>query len=79
MCIVSTGYGMDCNISDLSDRRNDFMTATIIIGGVIGIYAAGVIVRKVRRVRQGQYCDCGCGQCGEGCKSKIGQTKETTD
>lgn len=55
------------------------MTATIIIGGVIGIYAAGVIVRKVRRVRQGQYYDCGCGQCGEGCKSKIGQTKETTD
>lgn len=55
------------------------MTATMIIGEVIGIYAAGVIVRKVRRARRGQYCDCGCGQCGGGCKSKTGRAKEAPD
>lgn len=55
------------------------MTATIIIGGVIGIYALSVIVQKVRRVRKGQYCDCGCGQCGAGCKAKTGRAKKATD
>lgn len=36
---------------------------TFLILAAIGDCAALVIIRKIRRIRKGQYCDCGCGGC----------------
>lgn len=35
----------------------------IMIGGLIAIYAGYVIVKKVKNMKAGKFCDCGCGDC----------------
>lgn len=45
------------------------MTATIILGGLILLYAAIVAVWKIREIKKGNFCS-GCGGNCSGCKSK---------
>ena len=45
------------------------MLPTIIIIALIAAWAAFVIIRRVKRVKCGIYCDCGCGSCNC-CKGK---------
>ena len=35
--------------------------AEILILAAIGACAALILIRKIRRYRRGQFCDCGCG------------------
>ncbi|MBQ8509750.1 MAG: FeoB-associated Cys-rich membrane protein [Clostridia bacterium] len=42
----------------------------IIIILAIAAWAAFVIIRKIRRAKRGQYCDCGCSSCSESCNCK---------
>jgi hypothetical protein len=37
--------------------------AEILILAAVGACAAAILIRKIRRCRRGQYCDCGCGGC----------------
>lgn len=46
------------------------MAATIIIGLLIFGYAAFVIRRKVRDMKNGKFCDCGCSGCSGKCSGK---------
>lgn len=46
------------------------MIAGIIIGALIVLYCIWVVRRRVRQIRQGQYCSCGCGGCSHNCGSK---------
>ncbi|BCN32244.1 FeoB-associated Cys-rich membrane protein [Anaeromicropila herbilytica] len=45
---------------------------TIIIIGVILMYSGYVIFKKIKDVRNGKFCSCGCDGCSasKGCKSK---------
>ena len=45
------------------------MTAgDILVLAAIGACVVLLLVRKIRRYRRGQFCDCGCGK-GKNCKS----------
>lgn len=53
------------------------MIPTILIVLLLFSYAAFVIVRKVRRIKKGQFCDCGCGGCKrKGC-SQVDKCQDT--
>ncbi|HIS81286.1 MAG TPA: hypothetical protein IAB52_07455 [Candidatus Scatomonas merdavium] len=39
----------------------------ILILTAVGVCTALILIRKIRRCRRGQYCDCGCGG-GKNCK-----------
>lgn len=41
--------------------------ATFLIGGLIALYAIYVIVHRVREMRKGKYCSCGCQDCQANC------------
>lgn len=43
------------------------MIAGIIIVVLLVLYCAWVIRRKVRQVKNGQYCSCGCAGCTKNC------------
>ncbi len=47
------------------------MLVTIIVSVLIFGYAAFVIRKKVKNVREGKFCSCGCGGCARNCKAKI--------
>lgn len=34
-----------------------------IIGGLIVIYAGYIIYKKIKAVKAGKFCSCGCGDC----------------
>lgn len=39
------------------------MAATIVIIALIASYAAYVIYKKVKDIKKGKFCDCGCSEC----------------
>ena len=39
------------------------MSATIVIGVIIGLYAGWVIYKKCKEWKAGKYCSCGCSGC----------------
>ncbi|MGN0314924.1 MAG: FeoB-associated Cys-rich membrane protein [Fusicatenibacter sp.] len=41
------------------------MIASVIIGILIAGYAIYVIRRVIRRMKKGEFCDCGCGGCSQ--------------
>ncbi|MBP3284214.1 MAG: FeoB-associated Cys-rich membrane protein [Clostridia bacterium] len=45
------------------------MARVIIIGILLG-YCAFVIYRKVKNVKAGKFCDCGCSSCEAKCHKK---------
>ncbi|MDD7739415.1 MAG: FeoB-associated Cys-rich membrane protein [Fusicatenibacter sp.] len=45
--------------------------ASILIGILIAGYAAYVIWRCIRKMKKGEFCDCGCGGCS-GCSKESG-------
>lgn len=36
---------------------------TMIVLGIIFIYAGFIIYKKVKDIKAGKYCSCGCGDC----------------
>lgn len=46
------------------------MIAGLIIAALIVLYCIWVIRRRVRQIRKGQYCSCGCGGCTADCGSR---------
>ena len=44
--------------------------ASYIIGGLIFLYAGGVIVHKIQNYRKGNYCCGGCSGCSKACGKK---------
>ncbi|MBE5961207.1 MAG: FeoB-associated Cys-rich membrane protein [Lachnospiraceae bacterium] len=46
------------------------MAATIIIGVLIALYAAVIIRKKVKDVKAGKFCSCGCDSCPSKCHTK---------
>lgn len=50
------------------------MIATVIILVVILLYAAWVIRKKVKDVKKGNFCGCGCGDCPS--KSKCSSKED---
>lgn len=52
-----------------SRKKGDFMP-TIIIGGLLAIYVFFVIRKKIKQVKAGQYCSCGCNDCNVSCNTK---------
>lgn len=49
------------------------MIPTIIIIALIAVWAAFVIIRKVKRAKRGIYCECCHGECGCAKKKKAGK------
>ena len=47
--------------------------ATVIIGGLIILYAVWVLVRRHRDRKAGKMCSCGCGGCASGCRERRSQ------
>ena len=41
-----------------------------IIGGVIAAYCIYLIIRKIKKVKKGEWCSCGCSNCSCGCDVK---------
>ena len=41
--------------------------AELIIGGLIAVWAGYVIYKKVKDMKKGKFCSCGCESC-TGCK-----------
>lgn len=50
------------------------MITTAVIGGGILAYAVYVIRKKVKDIKEGRYCQCGCEGCKGSCK-KSGSTR----
>ena len=46
------------------------MIPSIIFAGLIGCYVVWVIRKKVRDIKNGRYCGCGCDECGKTCASR---------
>ncbi|MGN0605603.1 MAG: FeoB-associated Cys-rich membrane protein [Oscillospiraceae bacterium] len=42
--------------------------AGIIIIGIIAAYCIFVISKKIRDIKKGKYCSCGCQNCHSNCK-----------
>lgn len=47
-----------------------------IIGGIIIIYVAFVIVKRVKAIKAGHFCNCGCDSCPSKCKPVESKKKE---
>lgn len=47
------------------------MAATIIIGIVIAVYVGIVIHKKVKDMKNGKFCSCGCNDCASNCNKKM--------
>ena len=52
------------------------MLPTIIIIALIAAWAAYVIIRRVRRLKRGIYCDCCHGGCDCGCRKAESKSKD---
>ena len=50
--------------------------APFIIGGLIALYVVFVIVRRVKAVKAGHYCNCSCDNCPSGCNAMKSKKKE---
>lgn len=46
------------------------MIATILIGGGIALYAGFVICARLKDIKKGKYCSCGCKGCPSSCNKK---------
>lgn len=46
------------------------MVASIVIGVIIALYAGFVVVKKVKDMRKGKFCGCGCSDCTSACSDK---------
>lgn len=44
--------------------------STIVIGLLITVYAGIIIYKKVKNIKQGKYCNCGCKDCISSCSGK---------
>lgn len=44
--------------------------AELIIGGIIAIYCIYLTVRKIRKIKKGEWCSCGCGGSCPGCPNQ---------
>ena len=47
-----------------------------ILGAVILLYMAFVIVKRVKAIKKGHYCSCGCDNCPTGCQAIKNKKKE---
>ena len=47
-----------------------------IIGGLILCYVAFIIVKRVKEIKKGRYCSCGCDSCTSKCKDSLNKKKE---
>ena len=46
------------------------MLASIIIGVLFFCYVAWVIRRKMKDIKEGRYCGCGCNDCQKSCSER---------
>lgn len=46
------------------------MIFSIILLVLIGAYAGFVIYKRVKDIKKGKYCNCGCDNCTNKCNSK---------
>ena len=71
---LSVGSSLGSNYVILSDRQYSYVRgnhmAPYIIGGLVLVYVAFVIVKRVKAIKKGQYCSCGCESCPSSCKTK---------
>lgn len=54
------------------------MPATIIIGALLLLYAVYVIRKKIKDVKAGKFCSCGCSSCSCACKQIPDRDEQTT-
>lgn len=47
-----------------------------VIGGIIGVWCLFVIVRRIRKWKRGEFCDCGCSDCAHSCKKNSGRKEQ---
>lgn len=47
-----------------------------IIAGCVLLYVVFVIVKRVKDIKNGHYCNCGCDNCPSKCNSKVSKKKE---
>lgn len=50
------------------------MVAYIIVALII-VYTVFVIYKKVKDIKKGKFCDCGCSSCSQNCPSKEDEAK----
>ena len=50
--------------------------ATVIIGVLIVLYSGYIIYRKIKDLKQGKYCGCGCDHCSLKCNGKNFENKQ---
>ncbi len=55
-------------VKEVTAMGEYIVPAVIIL--LILVYAGLVIRRKIRRMKAGQFCDCGCGECPTANKCK---------
>lgn len=55
------------------------MTATIVIIGIIVLYAGYVIHRKIKDFRAGRYCGGSCSSCGASCPHRALKSEHEED
>lgn len=49
---------------------------TLLIIGIIVIYCIYVIARRMKQIKNGQYCSCGCSDCPSKCHKPKEPFKE---
>lgn len=69
---LSACHRMDRGGRILSDWEVVLMMATVIIIGLVALYACYVIVRKIKNIKAGKFCGCGC----DGCSGCSGTKKK---
>lgn len=42
--------------------------STAVIGGAVFLYAAHVIKKRIKDIKNGRYCQCSCEGCSGSCK-----------
>ena len=57
-----------------SERRVSMVT--VIIGVLIALYSGLIIYRKIKDLKQGKYCGCGCNHCSLKCKENNFENKQ---
>lgn len=45
------------------------MIYSIILLGLIGAYAGFVIYKKIKNIKKGKFCSCGCNSCNKKCSN----------
>ncbi len=50
--------------------------APYIIGALVLVYTTFVIVKRIKAIKRGHYCSCGCENCSSGCKVFKNKKKE---